>query len=196
MKKNKLIAIFLLSIFMISCGSLSDGEVDAKDLGTAYYNGIEGVEFDCGDAPKGTTDSRGKIIFEKGEGCKLFIGSKSLREISSSALTDGITLVELNDANIQFLQTLDNDGDASNGIKIISGVADYFDTQSVLEGLLPSFFTDLFTVNRATMATLSTALELVSGYNGNSVDLDDAKMSVKDMIDNLEANNIEYRILY
>jgi len=198
MKKIKFLSIALLSISMIGCGSLSDGDVDAEDLGVAYYvdSPVKGVEYDCGDAPKGTTNSSGKIIFEKGESCELFIGGKLLREISSSALTDGVILLERNDANIQFLQTLDNDGDASNGIIILSGVSDYFDTQSILEGLLPTFFTDLFTVNKATMATLSTALELVSGYNGHSVDLDEAKAHVKDTIEQLDSDNIEYKELF
>ena len=198
MKKIKLLSITLLSISMVGCGSISDGEVAPEDLGVAYYvdGAVEGIEYDCGDAPKGTTDSDGKFIFEKGESCDFYIGGKFLRQVSSSALTDGITLVERNDDNIQFLQTIDNDGDASNGIKVLSGVADYFDTQDVIEGLLPSFFTDLFTVNKATMVTLSTALELVSGYNGHSVDLDEAKIHVEDTLSQLQADNIEYRELF
>ncbi len=198
MKKVKLLSIALLSISMIGCGSLSDSEVNAEDLGVGYYvdSSVEGVEYDCGDAPKGTTDSSGKFTFEKGESCEFSVGGKLLREVSSSALIDGITLVERNDRNIQFLQTLDNDGDASNGIKILSGVADYLEKQDMVESILPSFFTDLFTVNKATMATLSTALELISGYDGNSVDLDEAKVHVEDTIAKLEANNIKYKELF
>ena len=198
MKKIKLLSIALLSISMVGCGSLSDGEVDAEDLGVGYYvdSAVEGVEYDCGNAPKGTTDSSGKFTFEKGKSCEFSIGGKFLRKVSSSALIDGITLVERNDDNIQFLQTIDNDGDASNGIKVLSGVADYFDKQDIVEGLLPSYIKNLFTVNKGTMATLSTALEFVSGYNGNSVDLDEAKVHVEDTLSKLEANNIEYRELF
>ena len=199
MKKIKLLSIALLSISMVGCGSLTDGDADAEDLGVAYYvdGAVEGVEYDCGDAPKGTTDSSGKIIFEKGKSCELFIGDKLFREISSSALSDGITLVERNDKNIQFLQTIDNDGDASNGIKILSGVSDYLEKQYLVEGvLLPSFVADLFTVNKATMATLSTALELISGYDGSSVDLDEAQVHVENTIEQLKADNIEYKELF
>jgi hypothetical protein len=198
MKRDKLLVISLLLIFMVGCGSLSDGVVDEENLGVAYYvdSAVEGVEYQCGNAPKGTTNNKGKIIFEKGKGCKLYIGDKLLREISSSALIDNITLVERNDDNIQFLQTLDNDGDANNGIRIISGVADYFNTQEIATKLLPTFFTDLFTVNKVTMATLSGALNFINGYNGNSVDLDEAKVHVENTIEELKANNIEYKELF
>jgi len=192
MRKFYTLSLTLASTLLLSsCGSLSgdDGDVEVS---TAYYHDIEGIEYDCGDAPKGTTDSSGKFLFEEGENCTFYVGDKELREVSNRVLSEGAVLIETNDANIQLLQTLDNDANPFNGIKIISGVADYFEIQDTVENFLPEFFTDLFEVNRATMATLSTALELVGGYDGESVSIGEARDNLNSIIEELQADNIDF----
>jgi len=193
MKNFYRVSIALASLLLLnSCDSLSgdDGNVET---GTAYYHNIEGVKYDCGDAPEGTTDSSGKFTYEEGENCTLYIGDKELRQVSNRVLNDGAILVETNDANIQLLQTLDNDGNPYNGIKIVSGVADYFDIQEkISDYLIPDILSDLITVNQATMATLSTALEVVGGYNGSSVSLDEARANLDNILDQLTQNDMEY----
>jgi len=192
MKKVYTLSLTLATaLFLSSCGSLSGDDEDVQ-VATAYYHNIEGVEYDCGDAPKGTTDSSGRFLFEEGENCTFYVGDKELREVSNRVLSDGAILVETNDANIQLLQTLDNDANPFNGIKILSGVADYFEVQDTVENFLPEFFTDLFEVNRVTMATLSTALELISGYDGESVSVGEARDNLNNIIEELEADNIDY----
>jgi len=193
--KNFILTITLLPLLLLNgCGSFSD---DYKDVetGIAYYldSAVEGIEYDCGDAPKGTTDSEGKFIFEFGEGCEFFIGDKTLREIHPDDLSDGIRLVETNYQYAQLLQTLDNDSDAENGIKIIPDVADALSKMDLaMDFLLPSIISDLFETNKATMVTLSTALEVVNGYNGSSVSEKEAKNHIERTIEDLENREIEY----
>jgi hypothetical protein len=196
-KRNKktFFSFIVLPLFLLnSCGSISD---DYKDIetATAYYldSAVEGIEYDCGDAPKGTTDSEGKFIFEVGEGCEFSIGDKTLRDIHPDDLSDNIRLVETNYQYAQLLQTLDNDSNPENGIKIIPDVADTLSKMDLaMDFLLPSIISDLFETNKATMVTLSTALEVVDGYNGSSVSENEAKNHIARTIEQLENKQIEY----
>lgn len=196
-KKNKIyiISLVVFSLLILnSCGSLSDDYEDVE-TGTAYYldSAVEGVEYDCGDAPRGTTNFEGKFIFEVGEGCEFSIGDKTLRDIHPDDLSDNIRLVETNYQYAQLLQTLDNDSNPENGIKIIPDVADTLSKMDLaMDFLLPSIVSDLFETNKATMVTLSTALEVVSGYNGSSVSENEAKEHIERTIEELENKKIEY----
>jgi len=194
LKSRSYISAILLIVLFNSCGSISD-EYKEVITGTAYYldSAVEGIEYDCGDAPKGTTDKDGKFIFEFGEGCEFSIGDKTLREIHPDDLSDGIRLVETNYQYAQLLQTLDNDSNAENGIKIIPDVADTLSKMDLaMDFLLPSIISDLFETNKATMATLSTALEIVDGYNGSSVSEKEAKSHIARTIQDLEDKGVEY----
>jgi uncharacterized membrane protein YkoI len=193
MKKYFKLSLALSSLVLLSgCGSLS-GEDENVETGTAYYHNIEGIKYDCGDAPEGTTDSSGKFVYEKGENCTFYIGDKELRSVSNRVLEDGAILVETNDANIQLLQTLDNDANPHNGIKILPKVSEYFDIQETISDyLIPDILSDLITVNKATMATLSTALEVISGYDGASVDLDEARDNLEYTLELLTQDGTEY----
>lgn len=193
MKKYLQLSLALSSLVLLSsCDSIDDigGDVET---GTAYYHNIEGVKYECGDAPEGTTDSSGKFIFEKGENCTFYIGDKELRSVSNRVLEDGVILVETNDANIQLLQTIDNDANPYNGITILPKVVEYFDIQETISDyLIPDILSDLITVNQVTMATLSTALEAISGYDGASVSLDEARDNLDGILNQLIDNDMEY----
>ena len=93
--------------------------VDTKKLGKGYYidSAIEGVDYVCG-SETGITDVNGTFIFEEGADCNFTIGNLVLREINASSLEDNITIFEDNLDVAQLLQTLDLDGNASNGITI------------------------------------------------------------------------------
>jgi len=120
------VALFLLN----GCGgssstsdnsgdSLSNEETGVKKTGTGYYvdSAVEGVSYVCG-SQSGTTDENGKFTFEEGQNCKFSIGGLHLREINASSLDDNITIIEDNIEVAQLLQTLDMDGNATNGITI------------------------------------------------------------------------------
>ncbi len=190
-----LYALSLLSLMILGgCGSLTDDdEKDIQTLNARYYN-IEGVEYDCGDAPKGTTGSDGAFVFEEGEGCTFYVGSKELREVSYRDLSDGVTLVETNDETMQFLQTLDSDGSVDTGIKILSSVSDYLETQKQIDDfLIPSFISENVTINDATMATLYGALAVAaSGYNGEYATDDEAREYINRMVADLQQKQIDF----
>ncbi len=98
-------------------------------IGTGYYvdAAVEGVNYICG-SQIGTTDQNGTFTFQSGEDCNFTIGDLLLREVNASSLEDNITIFENNVEVAQFLQTMDIDGNASNGITI-----DLNSTQKVLE---------------------------------------------------------------
>jgi len=94
-------------------------ENTSKKLGTGYYidAAVEGVDYVCG-SETGMTDIEGTFTFEEGKDCNLTIGNLVLREINASSLEDNITIFEDNLDVAQLLQSLDLDGNASNGITI------------------------------------------------------------------------------
>ena len=125
---SSVVALFLLN----GCGASSststsdnngdnliDETTEVKKTGTGYYvdSAVEGVDYLCG-SQSGTTDENGTFIFEEGEDCNFTIGGLVLREINASSLEDNITILEDNVEVAQLLQTLDMDGNATNGITI------------------------------------------------------------------------------
>ena len=111
----------ILSAALLSgCGSSSSSTTTENALtAKAYYldSAVEGITYQCGDQ-EGVTDSDGGFIFEKGEGCRFYVGDLLLKEISAEELTDDKKIIEENATVASFLQTLDSDGDANNGIQI------------------------------------------------------------------------------
>ena len=99
--------------------NLLNETTEAKKIGTGYYvdSPVKGIDYLCG-SESGTTDINGTFTFEEGKNCSFKIGDLTLREISASSLEDKITILEDNVEVAQLLQTLDMDGDASNGITI------------------------------------------------------------------------------
>jgi len=190
-----LYTLSLLSLMILGgCGSLTgDDEKDIQTFNARYYN-IEGVEYDCGDAPKGTTGSDGAFVFEEGEGCTFYVGSKELRKVSYRDLSDGIVLVETNDETMQFLQTLDSDGSVDTGIKILSSVGDYLETQNQIDDfLIPSFISESVTINDMTMATLYATLAVAaSGYSGEYATSDEAREYINQIVVDLQQKQIDF----
>ena len=113
------IATFTLLIAAGCGGGGSSGK-----SGKAYYvdAAVSGINYECG-SHKGVTDSDGGFVFESGKGCSLYIGDAKLRDIDSSELADGKKILETDVKRAQLLQTLDNDGNPSNGITITPAVA-------------------------------------------------------------------------
>jgi hypothetical protein len=98
--------------------------IDVKKLGVGYYidAAVEGVDYVCG-SEIGITDVNGTFVFEEGADCNFTIGGLVLREINASSLEDNITIFEDNLDVAQLLQSLDLDGNASNGITIDSNAS-------------------------------------------------------------------------
>jgi len=143
-----------------------------KDIGTGYYvdEAVEGVDFICG-KQEGITDYNGMFRFEHGEGCHFKLGYLNLRDINGSNLEDNISILEDNISVAKLLQTIDKDGNATNGIQILK------DTAKILkESNIDSIPQD--------DALLDTIRENIKAqyqdeYNGTVVTTEDAKAHIE-----------------
>jgi len=120
MKQIKYILISLVLFILIGCGTnTGTTTLTESDIGTGYYidSAIEGVSYHCG-SQKGTTDKEGKFKYQMKQKCTFSINDIILREVEADELFDGVQIFEDNVTVAQFLQSLDNDANATNGIKI------------------------------------------------------------------------------
>ena len=108
-----------------SSGPSGDPENKGAETGTGYYvdSAVSGVKYTCG-TRTGSTDTAGAFMFEKGKKCTFSIGGIVLREVSADQLVDQVKIVEDDLKVARFLQSIDTDGDPSNGIQITDKVLD------------------------------------------------------------------------
>jgi hypothetical protein len=142
MKKIVATSIVTATLLLVGCGgggssSSSDSNnngstaltdtrastIPTRVTGKGYYvdSAVEGVEYECGEK-HGVTDENGTFEFDTDTGCKFRLGELKLRELNITALDDNVTVLEDNITVAQLLQTLDADGNASNGIQLLDGV--------------------------------------------------------------------------
>ncbi len=116
---------------LIGCGGGSSDTADSigtnpasvATTGTGYYidSAVSGVNYTCG-SQEGTTDEDGTFTFDEGTICTFTLAGVELRVVAADTLEDGVQVVEKNPRIAQLLQSLDIDGDPSNGITITSEV--------------------------------------------------------------------------
>ena len=113
-------SVAIATLLLVGCGNTSS---NSPTVGTGYYvdSAIAGVDYVCG-TESGTTDVEGKFTFENNANCSFKVGNVLLREVEATTLKDGITILEDNADTARFLQTLDRDGNASNGIEVSDAV--------------------------------------------------------------------------
>lgn len=130
------IAIVAL-VSLIGCGSGSsnsnesssdneNGSGSASSSSTGHYldSAIGGVDYACGSLSS-VTDTDGKFSYELNKECTFSVGNIVLRKVSKDDLsTNSVTIIENNMTVARLLQTMDNDGDASNGINISEKIRD------------------------------------------------------------------------
>jgi len=125
MKKLNLLGLSVVTIGLLSgCGS-SNTDENAVETGTGYYvdSAVQGVNYKCG-KKSGTTDTDGKFTFEVGQDCSFSLAGVPLRTTKADELKDGVKVLENNEDVAQFLQSIDNDHNASNGIQIQPEILD------------------------------------------------------------------------
>jgi hypothetical protein len=143
----------------------------SKTVGTGYYvdSAVEGIDYSCG-SETGVTDSNGTFTFENGQNCKFVLGDITLREINASMLEDNITILEDNITVAQLLQTLDADGNATNGIQILDGTDRVVrDEIQSLNGLDSDVLDAIHSSMRA---------EHQNEYNGTVIDINKTKAHI------------------
>ena len=117
-KSRKLLVASALCIGFIGCGG-GGGGVTSSSTGTGYYvdSAVAGVSYTCG-SQTGITDEDGKFTFEKGKECTFEVAGVTLKKVPADNLADNVKIIESNLTVARFVQSLDNDGNPNNGIKI------------------------------------------------------------------------------
>jgi len=149
-----------LVVALVGCGS-SDGSSTSVSNPIGHYvdSAVSGVSYSCGSL-SGMTDATGAFSFENGEECTFSVGDVLLKKVTASQLKDGVEIVEDNVTVAAFLQTLDYDGNASNGIAILPDVVEALKTNNVTQ--VPEGDANLSTV-------VSYVSGSVSDYQGHIV---------------------------
>ncbi len=103
-------------------GSRTGTFVDSAVAGITFTNEPSGIT--------GTTDAQGRFTFEPGDTVTFSIGDLNLPSTTARGVVTPLTIAQTDDPNdvvatniARLLQSLDFDGDASNGIDISSGAA-------------------------------------------------------------------------
>lgn len=147
------------SLTILGCGG-SDSTA-ASNVGTAYLvdSNVSGVGYTCG-SQTGVTGTDGSFKYQQGEMCTFSIGSTSF-SVAADKITDGKSVTPYDifagddekAINLaRFLQTLDTDGDPSNGITITPEVRNQVTSQL-------SFGTDFDTNITATMTQIRSQIQ-------------------------------------
>jgi hypothetical protein len=184
------IAIIELSIFLTACGNGSNNGNNennstnnsiSQKIGIGHYidSPVEGVNYNCGDL-NGTTDNNGTFKFEKGKGCIFTLSNIVLRELNASQLENTTDIIENNITTARLLQTLDNDGNASNGIEI---------TKNVLDIISENNFTAI-PVGDDELSVFFDDIQGAEGYQGAMVTINQAYNHISETIKNLGLNEL------
>ncbi len=156
-----------------------DGE-SVTNVGLVIDGVVEGMNYVTSSGLSGVTDESGTFRYASGDTVTFSVGSAVLGSfVADEVMSDGkvflqeiagVGLENLNDEYVEnmavFLQSLDSDGDAYNGIVINDGIHDAFSAEDF----------DLATMSETELASVLTA----NGYT--PVTEDDAMQHVKDMI--------------
>ncbi|MEP5567204.1 MAG: type I secretion C-terminal target domain-containing protein, partial [Halioglobus sp.] len=137
---------------------------------------VEGMYFEASSGLSGYTDARGEFAFRPGDLVVFSIGNIVIGSVDADTVAEdgkvylqeiaGVGLEDLNDEYVEnmavFLQSLDNDGDAGNGIVINEGIHavfsnDSIDLASITEGELAAVLVE----NGYTPVTESDAMQHV-----------------------------------
>lgn len=164
-RKNFLAASVGFVLVLSGCGGGgSDDESQTQiTTGTGFYvdSAVSGVKYACG-ASEGTTDDSGKFTFEVGKDCTFFLGDIKLRDVDKEILKNGVTVYETDAATAQILQSLDSDGNPTNGITI---------SEEFVTALSSANITTLPTNEAETIALL----EAIENAGGTIISLIDAQ---------------------
>ncbi|WP_373031144.1 immunoglobulin-like domain-containing protein [Sulfurovum sp.] len=127
---NKIVSFGLVigaMLSLVGCGGSStttSSDVVAKGVGTYNDSAVSGVSYTCG-TEIGVTDENGTFTFDIGQSCTFSIEDIILSIIDSSSFEDENATILVEDIAVaQFLQSIDLDGDASNGITITPEIID------------------------------------------------------------------------
>lgn len=125
-------SVALLTI-LSGCGGGSSSSSSTSETGTVVDSNISGLEYECRKSDgsldtNGTTDSGGRFQYNIGSNCTFKVGDLIIGNVAMAQADKIITPIDMmkatdmNDTNVTnlalFFQSLDEDGNASNGIQL------------------------------------------------------------------------------
>ncbi|MEA2073200.1 MAG: hypothetical protein U9O86_06400, partial [Campylobacterota bacterium] len=134
---NTLGSIALAALLFSSFSGCSSDDVTGDTSVTGYYldSAVGGVDYTTSNGNTGETGADGSFQCESDETVTIKIGDLVLRTLSD--VKDGQKIIENDDAVITLLQSIDEDGDATNGITITPAakmaVKEWLGTKTTLE---------------------------------------------------------------
>lgn len=151
-------AAIAATLLLVGCGG-GDTTTTTTTVPTGYYidAAVSGVSYVCGNQ-SGTTGTDGSFKFQAGQDCNFSLAGITLRIVPAANLVSEVKILENNVSVSQLLQTLDNDGNASNGITI---------TPAVIAAVKTASITTLPADDTAAVA-LHNAVKTVAGYTGSA----------------------------
>jgi len=119
MTKKILATSIVTAIMLALVGCGGSGADSTVATGKSFYldSAVSGINYKCG-TQEGITDAEGAFTFDVGSSCTFYLGDIELRSVAENVLKDGESLIEIDVKIAQLLQTLDIDGDPSNGITV------------------------------------------------------------------------------
>lgn len=171
---NTLLSISLVavtSLFFNACGGSSGGGSSVPiDENTGYYldSAVEGINYSCG-SKSGITDENGMFYYEDNKSCDFSLSGLTLRTIEGSSLSKGVKIIEDNVSVARFLQSLDYDGIAGNGIELNTLVINKLNEYNL--NILPQTDAEVQTIVNNLQSDLDS-------FSGDLVSLVDAKAHV------------------
>ena len=174
--KQRIVTISILTASVLAlsgCGSSGNNTTTppvAPTTGTAIYvdSAVQGVSVTCGSTTS-VTDVNGRFTYEDGKDCQFSVGSIPLR--TESGLYQDKIVIEDNIQTAQYLQSMDYDGDPSNGIMMHEQTASVMTQQNLTH--VPA--------NDQELAEAVTAMEHADmGYQGRFVHEQEAQEHLND----------------
>jgi len=174
--------------------------------GTFVDSAVAGINYECGDN-SGVTDIDGKFDYNLGDSCTFKIGDFSIGSIDNMTVEAPVVTpfdVAVDDEQAikiaSILQTIDADGDPSNGIDITSFVSDH-DTSKFTADLLTAeedaFYAAVLDITGIPAVTLEAAQQhivesigVAKGYHSSAIEAVIAKIQTIDDR-NLEQLDVE-----
>lgn len=174
MSTTKILAITPLLLAMYGCGGGGGGggaTTSTTTSGVFIDAEVEGLNYTTDSGITGTTDKNGTYTFLPGENVSFSVGGVSLGTVPGAPVCTPFDFAAASTNIARFIQSLDADGDPTNGIDLVAA-------NTALAGTTIS--SDAFTVDTATFeANPAIAAALIT--------TGDTLIAEQDALDNLNA---------
>ncbi|CAA6826077.1 MAG: Unknown protein [uncultured Sulfurovum sp.] len=137
MKKMLMGSTVLGAFMLVGCGGGASTSEDTTTVekSTGYYVDakVKGVHYKCGSFDGNTTEE-GEFTYEVSKSCTFSLGGIKLRDVNASVLKDhNITILEDDEPVARMLQSLDTDGNTSNGIQLSDALVGILEDNNITE---------------------------------------------------------------